>query len=178
MNATLAHSFQLSRLRDMAAISSWTKHLPSFSGMELGKATQSIGHWDFYKLSSVYRTVNNIKLLGRDEIAESALWLSSSESISSQPPFVLDLPFGSGYKESACDVGDARDAGSTPGWGRSPGEGNGNPLWCSCLENPMDRGAWQATVHGVQRVEHDWVTNSFTFVYRYQFFCIPLLTIN
>ena len=36
-----------------------------------------------------------------------------------------------------------------PGLGRSPGEGNGNPLQCSCLENPMDRGAWWATVHGV-----------------------------
>ena len=48
--------------------------------------------------------------------------------------------------------------GSTPGWGRSPGEGNGNPLKHSCLENPMDGGAWQATVHGVQRVRHDWAT--------------------
>ena len=43
----------------------------------------------------------------------------------------------------------AGDAGSTPGLGRSPGEGNGNPLQCSCLGNPMDRGAWWATVHGV-----------------------------
>ena len=40
----------------------------------------------------------------------------------------------------------AGDVGSIPGWGRSPGEGNGNPLQYSCLENPMDRGAWQATV--------------------------------
>jgi len=45
-----------------------------------------------------------------------------------------------------------------PGLGRSPGEGNGNPLWYSCLENPMDRGAWQATVHGVARVRHDLAT--------------------
>ena len=44
---------------------------------------------------------------------------------------------------------DARDLGLTPGVGRSPGEGNGNPLQYSCLGNPMDRGAWQATVHGV-----------------------------
>ena len=43
----------------------------------------------------------------------------------------------------------AGDAGSIPGSGRSPGEGNGNPLQCSCLENPMYRGAWRATVHGV-----------------------------
>ena len=44
---------------------------------------------------------------------------------------------------------DARDVGSIPGLGRSPREGNGNPLQHSCLGNPMDRGAWQATVHGV-----------------------------
>ena len=50
-------------------------------------------------------------------------------------------------KESASNAG---DLGSIPGWGRSPGEGNGNPLQYSCLENPMDRGAWRATVHGVE----------------------------
>ena len=45
----------------------------------------------------------------------------------------------------------AGDRSSIPGSGRSPGEGNGNPLQHSCLENPMDRGAWQATVHGVAK---------------------------
>ena len=55
---------------------------------------------------------------------------------------------GSDSKESACNAG---DPGSTPGLGRSPGEGNGNPLQYSCLENPMDREAWQATVHGVAK---------------------------
>ena len=45
--------------------------------------------------------------------------------------------------------GDVRDVGSIPGSGRSPGGGDGNPLQPSCLENPMDRGAWRATVHGV-----------------------------
>ena len=58
-------------------------------------------------------------------------------------------------KESACNAG---DPGLIPGSGRSPGEGNGNPLQYSCLENPMDRGAWQATVHGFTRVRHDLVT--------------------
>ena len=48
-------------------------------------------------------------------------------------------------------AGDARDVGSIPGSGRAPGEGNGNTLQYSCLENPMDRGAWQATVHGVAK---------------------------
>ena len=54
------------------------------------------------------------------------------------------FPHGSDSKESDCDVG---DLGSIPGLGSSPGEGHGNPLQYSCLENPMDRGAWQAPVH-------------------------------
>ena len=45
----------------------------------------------------------------------------------------------------------ARDMGSISGSGRSPGKGNGNPLWYSCLENPMDIGTWPATVHGVEK---------------------------
>ena len=56
------------------------------------------------------------------------------------------FPGGSDSKASA---GNAGDPGLIPGSGRSPGEGNGNPLQYSCLENPMDRGAWWATVHGV-----------------------------
>ena len=50
----------------------------------------------------------------------------------------------------AGDPGDTRDTDSTPGSGRSPGGGHGNPLQYSCLETPMDRGAWQAAVHGVE----------------------------
>ena len=56
---------------------------------------------------------------------------------------------GSVSKESTCNAGDAGDAGLIPGSGRSPREGNGNPLQYSCLETLMDRGAWRATVHGV-----------------------------
>ena len=51
-------------------------------------------------------------------------------------------------KESAYNAG---DAGLIPGLGRSPGEGRGNPLQCSCLENPVGRGPWRATVHGVEK---------------------------
>ena len=58
-------------------------------------------------------------------------------------------------KNPPANAGDTRDTGSIPGWGRSPGEGNGNPLQYSCLENPMDSGAWHTTVHGVARVEND-----------------------
>ena len=59
-----------------------------------------------------------------------------------------DFPAGSDGKVSAYNAG---DLGSVPGLGRSPGEGNGNPLQYSCLENPMDGRAWQATVHGVTK---------------------------
>ena len=58
------------------------------------------------------------------------------------------FPGGSDCKESACNAG---DLGSIPGLGRSPGEGHGNPLKYSCLENPMDRGALRAIVHGVTK---------------------------
>ena len=54
-------------------------------------------------------------------------------------------------KNSTANEGDARDVGLIPRSGKSPGEGNGNPLQYSCLENPLDRGAWQATVHGVAK---------------------------
>ena len=60
----------------------------------------------------------------------------------------MGFPGGSEVKVSACKAG---DLGSIPGSGRSPGEENGNPLQYSCLENPMDGGAWWATVHGVAK---------------------------
>ena len=60
------------------------------------------------------------------------------------------FPGGSGRKESACNAG---GKGSVPGSRRSPGEGNGNPLQYSCLENPMDRGAWWATVYAVAEIQ-------------------------
>ena len=69
----------------------------------------------------------------------SFLWLSNMNE---------GFPGGSEVKVSACNAG---DLGSIPGSGRSPGEGNGNPLQYSCLEDPMERGAWWATVHGVTK---------------------------
>ena len=65
------------------------------------------------------------------------------------------FPCSSVGKESACNAG---HLGSIPGLGRSPEEGNGNPLQYSCLETPMDREAWRATVYGVARAGRDWVT--------------------
>ena len=58
---------------------------------------------------------------------------------------------GSVVKNPPANAGDAEDTGSVPGLGRSPGEGNGNPLYYTCLKNPIDRGAWQATLHGVTK---------------------------
>ena len=54
-------------------------------------------------------------------------------------------------KNPPANAGDIRDVGSVTGWGRSPGGGHANPLQCSCLENPMDRGAWRATIHRVAK---------------------------
>ena len=67
----------------------------------------------------------------------------------------LGFPGGSDGKASACN---ARHSGSIPGSGRSPGEGNGNPLQYSCLENSMDGGAWWATAHGVTK-SHTWLSD-------------------
>ena len=60
----------------------------------------------------------------------------------------MGFPGGSVVKNLPANAG---DEGSTPGWGRSNGEGDGNPLQCSCLENPMGGGAWWPTVHGVSK---------------------------
>ena len=60
----------------------------------------------------------------------------------------MGFPGGSDGKESVCNEG---DPGLIPGLGRSPGEVNSNPLQYSCLENSMDRGVWQATVHGIAK---------------------------
>ena len=65
-------------------------------------------------------------------------------------------------KNPAANAGGIRD-GYIPGWGRFPGEENSNPFQYSCLENPMDRGAWLATGHGVARGRHDLATKQQTF---------------
>ena len=68
---------------------------------------------------------------------------------------IESFPGGSDDKESTCNVG---DQGLIPGSGRFSGEGNGNPLQYSCLENSMDRGAWWATFHSVTKIGHNLVT--------------------
>ena len=73
--------------------------------------------------------------------------IEGGKTISKKPP-LLGFPAGSEVKASAWNAG---DPGSIPGSGRSPGEGNGSPLQYSCRENPMEGGAWWATVHGVAK---------------------------
>ena len=63
----------------------------------------------------------------------------------------MSIPGRSDGKESACIAGATRDPGSVPGLGRSPGEGDGNPLQFSCFGKPMYRGTWSATVHGITK---------------------------
>ena len=86
-----------------------------------------------------------LKLLRTKKYLSSYLYLTTN----------VGFPHTSVGEESACNAG---DPGSVLGPGRSPGEGNGNPLQYSCLENPMNRGAWQATVHGVAKVGHNLAT--------------------
>ena len=81
-----------------------------------------------------------------------------SINIFQAPTMCQGFPGSSVSKEFVCS---AEDLGLTPGSGRSPEEGNGNPPQYSCLENPVDRGAWQATVHGVARIRHNLVTNHY-----------------
>ena len=86
----------------------------------------------------------------------------------------MGFPGGSEVKVSACN---AEDLGSIPGLGISPGEGNGNPLWYSCLENTMDGGAWWASVHRVAKTQtqlSDLTFTNFHFQLReyYKQFCV------
>ena len=77
------------------------------------------------------------------------------------PILCQSFPGDSVVKNPLASTGDTRDAGSIPGLGRSPGRGNGIPLQYSCLENPIDRGDWQSTVHGVAKSQTPlsyWVT--------------------
>ena len=82
-------------------------------------------------------------------------------TFSSQYPVLVGFPSGSIVENPPADAGDVGDTSSTPGWRRYPGGGNGSPLWYSCLGNAMDRGAWWATVHGVEKEsDRTWQLNN------------------
>ena len=104
----------------------------------LGLPWLSLPPWSLGHLSSVSL------YLHKDSLLSVYLCLSvslSSYNRASQAALVVKNP--------PAHAGDIRDVGSVPGLGRSPGGGHGNPLQCSCLQSPMDRGAWQATIHSI-----------------------------
>ena len=97
------------------------------------------------------------KKKNKGKVTATVIWLGKWALILLSLPLVkhrcvspLGFPHSSVGKSSACNAG---DLGSVPGLGRSPGEGNSNPLQYSCLENPMDRGVWQATSTGSQELD-------------------------
>ena len=96
--------------------------------------------------------------------AKCLVWGICSNNIS------LGFPHSSVCKESSCNSG---DPSSIPGSWRVPGEGNGNPLLYSYLENPMDRGAWQALARGVARVRYDLMTQSVQSLSHVRLFATP-----
>ena len=94
-------------------------------------------------------------------VAKNRTWLSDWTELRLWEYFFF--PGGSEGKESAHSAENLRNMGSIPGLGRSPAEENGYLLQYSCLENSVDRWAWKATVHRIQRVRHKWVTDTLTF---------------
>ena len=92
-------------------------------------------------------------------VAAAVLWTTTWPFFFNLFILYCSFPDGRGGKESACNAG---DSGLIPSSGRSPGEGNGCPLQYSWLENSMDRGARQATVHGVSKIGPDWAIHTHT----------------
>ena len=125
----------------------------------LGWQSEQWLNWHLWEMCKgfLYRKGN---WTGRSEsnLYKKVKWFLQLKMLITQLP--RGFPGGSDGKESACNAG---DLGLIPGWGRSPGEGNGNPLQYSCLENSVDRGVWQATVHGVVQSQTQWATDPFTF---------------
>ena len=94
-------------------------------------------------------------LVGPHVIMRTRAWFLSlvPAKKKKKPSKVNSFPGGTVVKNPPANAGDTGDLGLIFGLGRSPGEGNGNPLQYSCLGNPMDRGAWQATVHGITELD-------------------------
>ena len=119
------------------------EHLPCKQGVMSSNLTISTG----YSRKSIHSTYSG----ERGKLAGSRFSLV----LFVFPKASKGFPGGTMVKNLPANAGDTGDMGSIPGSGRSPGGGHGNPLQYSCLENPMDRGAWWATAHGVARAKHD-----------------------
>ena len=106
-------------------------------------------------------TVEKTQLQTEDYLVQLQVACGRGVSCPPRRNFHLDsgwfvgCPVALGVKNSPANAGDNRDMGLISGLGRSPGGGHDNPLQYSCLENPMDRGAWWATVHGLHRIGHN-----------------------
>ena len=111
--------------------------------------------WSLFNHHLSSYTVRVNELLCAWYMEEIPLQSPEEKRKGSLPNSFLGFPGGPSAKELACQCTRLRDTGLLPVTGRSPGGGHGNPLQNSCLENPMDRGAWQATAHRVT-VAHDW----------------------
>ena len=118
----------------------WLDDITDSMDMSLSKLQELVMDWEAWR-AAVHGA------------AKSQTWLSNWTTNNRVEP--KGLPCSSNGKESACNTG---DPGSIPGSGRSSREGNGSPLQYSCLENPMDRGAWQATVCGIAKSQ-TWLSN-------------------
>ena len=94
----------------------------------------------------------------KEKIKGLSCWGNWVFYIGSHSGWWQDFPGGWVVKNPPANAGDSRNMGSIPGLGRSPGAGNGNSLQCSCLENPMDRGAWQAAVCRVAKSQTEWLS--------------------
>ena len=124
--------------------------------------------FNFYPFFSKVTTIPNLMLAYHLSIYLSIIYLFCFKVFSllsldnfSMPVYgKFGLPGDSGGKEPTCNVGNPR---FNPWVWKIPGEGNGYPLYYSCLENSVDRRAWWATVHGVERIRLDSVTNTITF---------------
>ena len=127
---------------EVSSVSTWT--LDSLS----------LGYTVPHQKASIILTVVPLEGTYHSSWAASRVF-SVSFLFSSFIMMFLGFPGGSDGKESACN---ARDLSSIPGLGRSPGEGHGNPLQYSCLETPMDRGAWWVTVQGCKELDMTEVT--------------------
>ena len=126
-----------------------------------------VTHFYSNKNENTYNTCINIVYVN---IFCKAYMIFNNSYIHIKCIYIHGVPCSSNSKESACYAG---DQGSIPGSGRSSGEGNGNPLQCSCLGNPMDRGAWWATVCGVTELDRtEQLTHTYTHIIYNIYICI------
>ena len=119
---------------------------------------------DVYLLKKVWQFLPSSRvqafLGGRNNLSLTSLWVV--------PNLCIGLPWCLSHKELAWNAVATGDTGSIPGWGKCPGGGHGHPLQFSCLENPVDKGAWQATVYSVpqSRTWLKWLSTNAVFTYK------------